>query len=145
MDKFCEIDLHSNNSVAVISDEADRVVSQRHLPNDLTQIRATLAPYREELLDVVIEATFNWYWLVDDLMKDSYQVHLANPAAITQYEGLKYSGDFTDAARLAQLLRLGYCQKATFIQQKNVRYGTSRASGCNSCAAEPPRYSRSKT
>jgi transposase len=107
MDKFCGIDLHSNNSVVVISDEADRIVYQRRLPNDLTQIRAALAPYREELVGVVIEATFNWYWLVDDLMKDGYQVHLANPAAITQYEGLKYSGDFTDAAHLAQLLRLG--------------------------------------
>jgi transposase len=34
-------------------------------------------------------------------------VHLANPAAIRQYDGLKYSGDFADAAYLAQLLRLG--------------------------------------
>src|SRR5260370_7501958 len=40
-------------------------------------------------------------------MNDGYSVHLANPAAIRQYEGLKYSGDFTDAAHLAQLLRLG--------------------------------------
>ncbi len=40
-------------------------------------------------------------------MEDGYQVQLANPAAIRQYEGLKYSGDFTDAAHLAQLLRLG--------------------------------------
>jgi transposase len=40
-------------------------------------------------------------------MNDGYRVHLANPAAIRQYEGLKYSGDFTDAAHLAQLLRLG--------------------------------------
>jgi transposase len=31
-----------------------------------------LAPYREELVGVVIEATFNWYWLVDDLMKEGY-------------------------------------------------------------------------
>ncbi|MEA3100235.1 hypothetical protein [Caballeronia mineralivorans] len=60
MDKFGGIDLHSNNSVVVISNEADRVVYQRWLPNDLTQIRATLAPYREELVGVVIEATFNW-------------------------------------------------------------------------------------
>ena len=40
-------------------------------------------------------------------MKDGYCVHLANPAAIRQYDGLKYSGDFADAAYLAQLLRLG--------------------------------------
>jgi len=68
---------------------------------------AALAPPREDLAGVVIEATYNWYWLVDQLMNDGYRVHLANPAAIRQYEGLKYSGDFTDAAHLAQLLRLG--------------------------------------
>jgi transposase len=89
MDKFSGIDLHSR------------------LPNDPVQIRAALAPHREDLVGVVIEATYNWYWLVDQLMNDGYRVHLANPAAIRQYEGLKYSGDFTDAAHLAQLLRLG--------------------------------------
>jgi transposase len=107
MNKFSGIDLHSNNSVVVVSDETDRVVYQRRLPNDPVQIRAALAPHREDLVGVVIEATFNWYWLVDELMNDGYHVHLANPAAIRQYEGLKYSGDFTDAAHLAQLLRLG--------------------------------------
>jgi len=107
MDKFGGIDLHSNNSVVVVSDEADRIIYQRRLPNDLIQIRAALVPYRDELVGVVIKATFNWYWLVDDLMKEGYRVHLANPAAIRQYEGLKYRGDFADAAHLAQLLRLG--------------------------------------
>ncbi|KAE8753347.1 IS110 family transposase [Paraburkholderia madseniana] len=107
MNKFSGIDLHSNNSVVVVSDEADRVLYQRRLPNDPLQIRAALAPHREDLVGVVIEATYNWYWLVDQLMNDGYRVHLANPAAIRQYEGLKYSGDFTDAGHLAQLLRLG--------------------------------------
>lgn len=107
MNKFSGIDLHSNNSVVVVSDEDDRIEYQRRLPNDPLQIRAALAPHREYLVGVVIEATFNWYWLVDELMNDGYRVHLANPAAIRQYEGLKYSGDFTDAAHLAQLLRLG--------------------------------------
>jgi transposase len=40
---------------------------------------------KEDLVGVVIEATFNWYWLVDQLMNDGYRVHLANPAAIRQY------------------------------------------------------------
>jgi transposase len=44
---------------------------------------------------------------VDELMNDGYCVHLANPAAIRQYDGLKYRGDFSDAAHLARLLRLG--------------------------------------
>ena len=87
--KFSGIDLHSNNSVVVISDEEDRVVYRRRLPNELGQILVALAPYRDELAGVVVEATYNWYWLVDGLMAAGHTVHLANPAAIKKYEGLK--------------------------------------------------------
>ncbi len=105
--RYCGIDLHSNNSVVVISDEEDRMLCERRLPNDLAQIVAVLAPYREELVGVVVESTYNWYFLVDGLMDAGYRVHLAHPSAIKKYEGLKYSGDFADAGYLAQLLRLG--------------------------------------
>jgi len=105
--KYCGIDLHSNNSVVIVSDEEDRVVLSKRLPNDLGQIRAALEPHREDLAGVVIESTYNWYWLVDGLMDTVYQVHLAHPSAIKKYEGLKHSGDFADAAYLAHLLRLG--------------------------------------
>src|ERR1700674_3337230 len=105
--KFSGIDLHSNNSVVVISEETDRIVYQKRLPNNLEQILAALEPHRDELVGVVIESTYNWYWLVDGLMDAGYRVHLAHPSAIKKYEGLKYSGDFADAGYLAQLLRLG--------------------------------------
>jgi hypothetical protein len=105
--KYCGIDLHWNNRVVLVSDEEDRIVLQNRLPNDLGQIEAALQPHRDELAGVVIESTFNWYWLVDGLMDAGYQVHLAHPSAIKKYEGLKYSGDFADAGYLAQLLRLG--------------------------------------
>jgi len=105
--KYSGIDLHSNNSVVVVSDEADRVLVRQRLPNDLAKILAVLAPHREELAGVVVESTFNWYWLVDGLQAEGYRVHLAHTAAIKRYEGLKHSGDEADAAYLAHLLRLG--------------------------------------
>ena len=105
--KFSGIDLHSNNSVVLISDEADRIVYQKRLPNDLAQIVAALEPHRDQLVGVVIESTYNWYWLVDGLMDAGYRVHLANPSGIRKYEGLKYSNDDSDARWLAHLLRLG--------------------------------------
>lgn len=105
--KYCGIDLHSNNSVVVVTDQEDRSVLQKRLPNDLGQIRAALEPYGEELVGIVVESTYNWYFLVDGLMDAGYRVHLAHPSAIKKYEGLKYSGDFADAAYLAHLLRLG--------------------------------------
>jgi transposase len=59
------------------------------------------------LAGVVVESTYNWYWLVDGLAAAGYRVHLANTTAIKRYEGLKHSGDETDARYLAHLLRLG--------------------------------------
>ena len=104
---YSGIDLHSNNCVVVVSDEVDRVLCKRRVPNELATVLALLEPYRAELAGVVVESTYNWYWLVDGLQAAGYRVHLANTAAIKQYEGLKHSDDDSDAAHLAQLLRLG--------------------------------------
>jgi len=82
------------------------VYSRRH-PNELRQIIAALEPYRGELSGVVVESTYNWYWLVDGLQEAGHRVHLANTAAIKQYDGLKHRGDESDARQLAHLLRLG--------------------------------------
>ena len=101
------IDLHSNNNVVALLDEADRVVYRKRLPNEAGALLEALAPYREAIVDLVVESTYNWYWLVDALMEAGYRVHLANTAAIVQYSGLKYSDDDSDAAWLAKLLRLG--------------------------------------
>jgi transposase len=105
--KYSGIDLHSTNSVVVVSDETGRIVCKRRVPNELGAVLARLAPYREELAGAVVESTYNGYWLVDGLQAAGYRVHLANPAAIKRYEGLKHGDDDTDAAYLAQLLRLG--------------------------------------
>ena len=101
------IDLHSNNCVVVLLDEQDQGVCQKRLNNDLERIVGELKPYQDSIEGLVVESTFNWYWLVDGLMEAGYKVHLANTAAIQQYAGLKYTDDHHDARWLAHLLRLG--------------------------------------
>jgi len=101
------IDLHSNNSVIVILDEKDEVVYKKKHKNDLLEILSCLLPFRERLQGLVVESTYNWYWLVDGLMEAGFKVHLANPAAMQQYSGLKHTDDKTDARWLAHVLRLG--------------------------------------
>src|ERR671931_559426 len=101
------IDLHAKNSVVVLLNEQDHVVSYQRFNNHLPTILEQLTPYRDDLEGVVVESTYNWYWLVDGLMEADYRVHLANPAAIQQYSGLKYTDDHSDARWLAHLLRLG--------------------------------------
>ena len=106
MKLYAGIDLHSNNSVVSVIDEHDRVVAEKRLPNELERIVLFLAAFKQALVGIVVESTFNWYWLVDGLMEAGYRVHLANPAAMQQYEGIKHTGDEHDARWLAHLLRL---------------------------------------
>jgi transposase len=91
----------------VLINEQDQIHYQKRLPNDLTTILEQLAPYHTEIEGLVVESTYNWYWLVDGLMDAGYRLHLANPAAIQQYSGLKYTNDQSDARWLAHMLRLG--------------------------------------
>jgi transposase len=114
------IDLHSNNSVVVLLDEEDQVVYEKRLPNDLSYLLLELGPYRERIEGLVVESTFNWYWLVDGLMEAGYRMHLANTAAIQQYGGLKYTNDRSDARWLAHLLRLGLLPEG-YIYPKEER------------------------
>ena len=103
---YCGIDLHSNNSVVSVQDKSGKQLYEKRLQNELPAILAALEPYREHLTGCVVESTYNWYWLVDGLMEAGHHVHLANPAAIEQYSGIKHTNDFTDARFLAHLLRL---------------------------------------
>lgn len=113
--KYSGIDLHSNNSVVTVIDETDKVIAEKRLPNDLAKILAFLEPHRDELCGVVVESTYNWYWLVDGLQEAGHTVHLANTTAIKKYEGLKHSGDETDARHLAHLLRLDILPTGTIL------------------------------
>jgi transposase len=118
---YAGIDLHSNNNVVVVTDAQDEVVYRKRLRNELELVVNALSPFKEELRrGVVVESTYNWYWLVDGLMEDGYRVRLANPGAIEQYSGLKYSNDESDARWLAKLLRLGILAEG-YIYPKEER------------------------
>jgi transposase len=88
-------------------DEENTVLYKQRFRNELPVILAALDPFKKDIQGVVVESTFNWYWLVDGLMDKGYRVHLANVSAIKQYEGLKQIDDKRSAFWLANLLRLG--------------------------------------
>jgi transposase len=120
---YSGIDLHSNNSVITVIDETDRVLAEKRLPNELARIMTFLEPWKQQLAGVVVESTYNWYWLVDGLQAAGFTVHLAHTTAIRQYDGLKHSGDETDARYLARLLRLGILPTGTILppEMRSVR------------------------
>lgn len=117
---YVGMDLHANNTYVGILDEKCRRVWKGRLDNHLELLLTALSPYRENIVGVVVESMFNWYWLVDGLMEHGYTVHLGNPAAFQQYNGMKYTDDVHDAFFLARMLRLGILPKG-YIYPKEER------------------------
>jgi len=109
---FAGIDLHGNNLVTGIMNEHGKRLAHRKLDCDLDQVAAFLEPFKTQLQSLAVESTFNWYWLVDGLREQGYPVHLANPAQIQQYNGIKHADDKHDAFHLAELQRLNILPEA---------------------------------
>jgi len=113
-------DLHSSNNYLAIIDESGKRVFKKKLANATDDILHALRPYKNDIAGIVVESAYNWYWLVDALMADGYAVHLANPAAIQKYSGLKHADDKHDAFWLAEMLRLGILPTG-YIYPKEAR------------------------
>jgi len=108
MQLYAGLDLHSRNTYIGIMDKEFKRIFNKRVVNKLPVILDTLKPFQDQLKGIVVESTFNWYWLIDGLMDAGYDcLHLANPAAMKQYEGIKHTDDQHDAFFLAQMLILG--------------------------------------
>lgn len=106
MEVYAGLDLHSTNTYVAMIDNDNKVLYKQRHGNDVPTILSALDPFKQDIQGVVVESTYNWYWLVDALMDAGYRVHLANVSAIKQYEGLKQIDDRRSSLWLANLLRL---------------------------------------
>jgi len=120
MQLYAGLDLHSRNTYIGIMDKEFKRVFGKRVANKLPVILKTLAPFQDRLKGIVVESTYNWYWLVDGLMDAGYRtLHLANPSAIKQYEGIKHTDDQHDAFFLAQLLILNILPEGYIYPKEN--------------------------
>ncbi|EFK11177.1 conserved hypothetical protein [delta proteobacterium NaphS2] len=120
METYAGIDLHSsNNYIGIIDGNDNRLYSKRH-ENKIEAVLKALDPFEETLRGIVVESTYNWYWLVDGLQEQGFKVHLANPSAIQTYSGLKHTDDKWDSFWLVHLLRLGILAQG-YIYPKEIR------------------------
>ena len=123
MGTYAGIDLHSSNNYIGIMDQDHKRLFGKRLPNRLDKILMVLEPFKSELEGVVVESTYNWYWLVDGLREHGHRVHLANPSAIKQYEGIKHTDDKWDSFWLAHMKHLNILPEGYIYpkQQRAVR------------------------
>jgi len=120
MKLYAAFDLHATNSFLGIIEEHGTRVFKKKVYNDRELVLDILRPRKEDIVGIVVESTYNWYWMVDALMEEGYRVHLANPSEIQKYEGLKHADDEHDAFWLAEMLRLGILPEG-YIYPKEER------------------------
>lgn len=120
---YVGMDLHSNNTYVGLIDENGNRLLKGRFPNRLAVLLKVLEPYKENIKEIAVESTYNWYWLVDGLMEAGYQVSLAHPSGFQPYNGLKYSDDKSDSFFLARLLKLGILPKGHIYpkEERQVR------------------------
>ncbi len=99
---YCGIDLHARTSqVAVIDDDLEAHINKK-IPNRLDALFELLRPF-EPAPRVVVESTFNWYWLVDGLQDAGFDVTLAHTLGLYMITKAKVKTDRRDALTLAKL------------------------------------------
>jgi transposase len=117
--QFVGIDLHRRRSVICRTDQHGNVLEAVRISND-PQLLAQVMTRAGEQPEVVLEATYGWYWAADLLTTVGATVHLAHPLGVKAFAYRRVKNDVRDAADLADLLRMGRLAEA-WIAPPEVR------------------------
>jgi transposase len=109
--EFVGIDLHRRRTVLVRTTDAGEVLEATRILNDVDLLNGVIGRAGADP-EVVLEATYGWYWAVDALQAAGARVHLAHPLGVKAFEYRRVKNDFRDAADLADLLRMGRLPEA---------------------------------
>ena len=108
--QYVGIDLHRRRSVIVHKNEAGELVSVRRIDNDPAELAAAVSA-AGDAPEVILEATYGWYWAADLLGELGCKVHLAAPSSLN-WGQRRVKNDERDANDLIDLHRLGRMTEA---------------------------------
>jgi len=105
------MDLHRRRSVLVRMTETGERLETVRITNDCDRLREVMTR-AGEAPEVVLEATYGWYWAADTLAEVGADVHLAHPLGVKAFSYRRVKNDERDAEDLADLLRMGRLPEA---------------------------------
>jgi transposase len=109
--QFVGIDLHRRRTVIVRTAADGEVLETVRIGNSPTALTEVIARAGQSP-EVVLEATYGWYWAVDVLQESGARVHLAHPLGVKGFAYRRVKNDVRDARDLADLLRMGRLPEA---------------------------------
>ena len=140
--QFVGIDLHRRRSVIVRQDVEGHLLGDPvRINNDVESWDRVIATFGSDP-EVVVEATYGWYWLADRLTAAGASVHMAHPLGVVGFKHRRVKNDVVDASDLADLLRMGRLPEAwiappvTRELRELVRYRAKLVGLRSSCKAQ---------
>lgn len=113
------LDLHRNRTVMMRMTRAgERLEAVRFA--DAPEVLVEQVGEAGRAPEVVVEATYGWYWAMDALQAMGASVHLAHPQGVKGFAYRRVKNDVRDAADLGDLLRMGRLPEA-WIAPPGVR------------------------
>src|SRR4051812_29650844 len=100
------LDLHRHRTVMVRMTPAGERLEVARFANDAAVLAEQVAK-AGPAPEVVLEATYGWYWAADALQAAGARVHLAHPLGVKGFAYRRVKNDVRDAADLADFLRMG--------------------------------------
>jgi len=109
--EYVGIDLHRQRSVIVRMTPAGEVLDTVRVENDPVALSLAIEAAGPNP-EVVLEATYGWYWAADLLEDCGARVHLAHPLGVKAFQHQRVKKDQSDARQLADLLRMNRLPEA---------------------------------
>ena len=103
--QYVGIDLHRRRSVIVRRNEKGETLETVRIDNDPVALSTEVAKAGPDP-EVILEATYGWYWAADVLDECGARVHLAHPLG-NNWGNRRVKNNERDATDLVDLLRMG--------------------------------------
>lgn len=103
--------MHRQRSVIVRQTDSGEQLSAVRIVNDPIALQLELERAGTDP-EVVLEATYGWYWAVDVPQAGGARVHLAHPVGVKGFRYRRVKNDVRDAGDLADLLRMNRLPEA---------------------------------
>lgn len=101
---YVGVDLHKRYSYLTAIGKEGEIIKEGKLPNEEREIISFLS-HLSEKVEVVAEATSNWYWFEELLSKHNIPLKLAHPLKTKAIASARIKTDKIDSKILAHLLR----------------------------------------
>jgi transposase len=115
------IDLHKHFSFITAMDQQGNVLTKSKVANQREPFLKFLSCYPPSRSQIVLEATWNWYWLWDLLEERGYRLQMAHPLKTKAIASARIKTDRIDSEILAHLSRSNLVPQS-YVVDREMRF-----------------------